>query len=157
MYCPSCNAENQPIAKFCVECGIAFQADCLKGGFKNPPAAKFCQECGGSLRPESVPQLRVSPSQARSAKPGRDERTSLATDAASDGERKTLTALFADIKGSMELMEDLDPEEARACCADNNRRDEARAMLAEIYKWFTEGFDTADLKDAAELLRELGA
>jgi class 3 adenylate cyclase len=31
-----------------------------------------------------------------------------------DGERKTVTALFADIKGSMDLMEDLDPEEARA-------------------------------------------
>ena len=31
-----------------------------------------------------------------------------------DGERKTVTALFADLKGSMELMEDLDPEEARA-------------------------------------------
>jgi len=33
---------------------------------------------------------------------------------ATDGERKTVTALFADIKGSMDLMEDLDPEEARA-------------------------------------------
>src|ERR1019366_4840626 len=33
---------------------------------------------------------------------------------APDGERKTVTALFADIKGSTELMEDLDPEEARA-------------------------------------------
>jgi predicted ATPase len=32
------------------------------------------------------------------------------------------------------------------------RRDEARAMLAEIYGWFTEGFDTADLKDAKALL-----
>ncbi len=40
---------------------------------------------------------------------------------------------------------------------DNNRRDEARAMLAEIYNWFTEGFDTADLKDAKALLQELGA
>jgi len=38
---------------------------------------------------------------------------------------------------------------------DNNRRDEARAMLAEIYNWFTEGFDTADLKDAKALLDEL--
>jgi predicted ATPase len=37
------------------------------------------------------------------------------------------------------------------------RRDEARAMLAEIYNWFTEGFDTADLKDAKALLDELGA
>ena len=36
------------------------------------------------------------------------------------------------------------------------RRDEARAMLAEIYGWFTEGFDTADLKDAKALLDELG-
>ncbi len=38
---------------------------------------------------------------------------------------------------------------------DIGRRDEARAMLAEIYNWFTEGFDTADLKDAKALLEEL--
>ncbi|MBV8357615.1 MAG: AAA family ATPase, partial [Deltaproteobacteria bacterium] len=38
---------------------------------------------------------------------------------------------------------------------DTNRRDEARMMLAEIYNWFTEGFDTADLKDAKALLDEL--
>ena len=37
---------------------------------------------------------------------------------------------------------------------DTNRRDEACAMLAEIYNWFTEGFDTADLKDAKPLLEE---
>jgi predicted ATPase len=36
-------------------------------------------------------------------------------------------------------------------------RDEARAMLADIYNWFTEGFDTADLKDAKALLDELTA
>jgi predicted ATPase len=34
-------------------------------------------------------------------------------------------------------------------------RDEARTMLASIYNWFTEGFDTADLKDAKALLDEL--
>jgi predicted ATPase len=39
--------------------------------------------------------------------------------------------------------------------AKRGRRDEARAMLAEIYGWFTEGFDTADLKDAKALLDEL--
>jgi predicted ATPase len=38
---------------------------------------------------------------------------------------------------------------------DQGRRDEAGAMLAEIYGWFTEGFDTADLKDAKALLEEL--
>jgi predicted ATPase len=40
---------------------------------------------------------------------------------------------------------------------DTNRRDEARAMLSEIYNWFTEGFDTADLKDAKALLDDLSA
>ena len=39
---------------------------------------------------------------------------------------------------------------------DTNRRREARAMLAAIYNWFTEGFDTADLKEAKALLDELG-
>jgi predicted ATPase len=38
---------------------------------------------------------------------------------------------------------------------DTGRLDEARSMLAEIYNWFTEGFDTADLKDAKALLDEL--
>jgi predicted ATPase len=41
--------------------------------------------------------------------------------------------------------------------ARQGKRDEARAMLAEIYTWFTEGFDTADLKDAKALLDELSA
>jgi hypothetical protein len=39
---------------------------------------------------------------------------------------------------------------------DTGSRDEARTMLADIYGWFTEGFDTADLKDAKALLEELG-
>jgi predicted ATPase len=39
--------------------------------------------------------------------------------------------------------------------ASQDRRDEARAMLAEIYNCFTEGFDTADLKEAKALLQEL--
>ncbi len=38
---------------------------------------------------------------------------------------------------------------------DTNRRDEARTILAEIYGWFSEGFDTPDLKDARALLAEL--
>ena len=38
-----------------------------------------------------------------------------------------------------------------------DRRDEARAMLSEIYSWFTEGFDTADLKEAKALLEELSS
>ena len=41
--------------------------------------------------------------------------------------------------------------------AKQGRREEARTMLADIYNWFTEGFDTADLKDAKALLDELGS
>ena len=40
--------------------------------------------------------------------------------------------------------------------ANQGQRDDARTMLAEIYNWFSEGFDTADLKDAQALLDELG-
>jgi len=39
---------------------------------------------------------------------------------------------------------------------DRGRRDEARDLLAQVYGWFTEGFDTADLKEAKALLDELG-
>ena len=44
---------------------------------------------------------------------------------------------------------------AQRLLAHQDRRDEARAMLTEIYNWFTEGFDTADLKDAKALLEQL--
>ncbi len=36
-----------------------------------------------------------------------------------------------------------------------DKKEEARQMLAEIYGWFTEGFDTADLKEAKALLEQL--
>jgi hypothetical protein len=47
------------------------------------------------------------------------------------------------------------PGSRRSELAKQGRRDEARAMLTEIYNWFTEGFDTADLKDAKALLDQL--
>src|SRR5260370_589936 len=114
MRCPSCTAENQRTAKFCVQCGTAFQAPCMKCGFKNPPAAKFCQECGASLESGAASQPQIAAPPAKLGKPPLDERPSLEPHEIPEGERKTVTALFADIKGSMELMEDLDPEEARA-------------------------------------------
>jgi ribosomal protein L40E len=114
MRCPSCNAENQPTAKFCIECGTAFPIPCSKCGFRNPPSAKFCQECGTSLKPGDGPQ------QVRSGLSPTSREITIANQEPSlkpneiPGERKTVTAFFADIKGSMELIEGLDPEEARA-------------------------------------------
>jgi predicted ATPase len=40
---------------------------------------------------------------------------------------------------------------------DQGKRDEARDLLAPVYGWFTEGFDTLDLKQAKELLDELAS
>ena len=40
---------------------------------------------------------------------------------------------------------------------DQGKRDEARDLLAPVYGWFTEGFDTLDLKEAKALLEELAA
>src|SRR5216683_1624892 len=78
---------------------------CSHCRFENPPGFKFCGQCTTPLVPGApVPHLSKSSISIRE----RDSAETL------DGERKTVTALFADIKGSMELMEDLDPEEARA-------------------------------------------
>jgi class 3 adenylate cyclase len=92
---------------------------CSKCEFENSLAFKFCGECAASLPAAVVASS--SPQAASTAPPfhttAPDIRvTSEQSDASTviDGERKTVTALFADIKGSTELMEDLDPEEARA-------------------------------------------
>ena len=103
--CTKCGAENREGAKFCSECATSFATKCPRCGAANAPGAKFCDECAASLAsPSSVPQsaepVRVAAEQADAS--------------ALEGERKTVTALFADIKGSTELEQDLDPEEARA-------------------------------------------
>ena len=109
MRCQNCSAENPQGAKFCVQCAIPFQRRCPKCDFENPPDARFCAQCASSLtggqpaKPAAGPTSSVLRPTVAEPEPR-----------AIEGERKTVTALFADIKGSMELMEDLDPEEARA-------------------------------------------
>jgi class 3 adenylate cyclase len=76
-------------------------------GAVNRLGAKFCDGCGASL-------IGSAPPPASTSTVGVRFRTDVAAPDELDGERKTVTALFADIKGSMDLMEDLDPEEARA-------------------------------------------
>jgi class 3 adenylate cyclase len=109
MRCLSCGAENPEGLKFCNECAAPFKRRCAKCGFDNVPTAKFCGECAAPLN-ESAGRLRISQESA----PQHHILARVDSDTPVDGERKTVTALFADIKGSMELMEDLDPEEARA-------------------------------------------
>jgi class 3 adenylate cyclase/tetratricopeptide (TPR) repeat protein len=113
MRCAKCGTESKTGRKFCANCGNALAIRCPKCGAENEPSSKFCEDCGAALAPV-LPNARVLENP-----PQRQPEIHFAAGAddsagALDGERKTVTALFADIKGSMELMEDLDPEEARA-------------------------------------------
>src|SRR5215831_13766704 len=101
MRCPDCYADNQPAAKFCIDCGAAFSLACAKCSFENPPNAKFCQECGTPFKPRAQPpQVPSQPSPTCPEITIADETVSLRPDTIPDGERKTITALFADLKGS---------------------------------------------------------
>jgi class 3 adenylate cyclase len=72
----------------------------------NPPESKFCNHCGAAL---AAPSAR--PQGPRAYTPPHLAEKILTTRAALEGERKQVTVLFADVKGSMELAERLDPEE----------------------------------------------
>jgi class 3 adenylate cyclase len=113
MRCTKCGTESTTSGKFCPECGNPLSKRCPKCATDNKPMSKFCEECGTALR-AAMESAQPGSFQARpTALDIRVTREHSATDLV-EGERKTVTALFADIKGSTELMEDLDPEEARA-------------------------------------------
>jgi class 3 adenylate cyclase len=107
MRCSKCGTESTSGRKFCPECGAPFANRCPKCGAESAPTAKFCEDCGAPLGAAA----------AASSTKSNDSPIRVADSSASEnleGERKTVTALFADIKGSTELEQDLDPEEARA-------------------------------------------
>jgi class 3 adenylate cyclase/ribosomal protein L40E len=118
MRCPSCNHDNSADASFCDACGAKLDSICATCGTTNQPGARFCKKCGTRIATKSAPaKLAAASSNAASAAPNirvAPESTSPDASTTLEGERKTVTAVFADLKGSTELMEDLDPEEARA-------------------------------------------
>src|SRR5512138_2375424 len=76
---------------------------CAACGTKLPPVAKFCLECGHPVVPATPAAADIDT----------DARARATTVAALEGERKLVTVLFADLKGSLELIADRDPEEVR--------------------------------------------
>ena len=112
MTCPRCHAENREGRRFCAKCAAPLTTVCPSCGFPNEPGEDFC---GGCAAPLTVPSR---PAEARFASPQSYTPKHLAakiltSKAALEGERKQVTVLFADLKGSMELLADRDPEEAR--------------------------------------------
>ena len=124
MICPTCSFENPPDANFCQNCGSALERKCLNCSTINSASAKFCKQCG--VRLESTPGANsVGVDQGRrSAPPSTDPRlarlvantpTALADKIRSvahlSGERRVVTALFADVVGSTALAAHMDPED----------------------------------------------
>ena len=112
MNCPQCRHDAPPKAKFCPECGAALPATCTNCGRDLPQSARFCPECGHrvSSEPAAVAARFDSPAVYT---PKHLAEKILGSKDALEGERKQVTVLFADLKGSMELLADRDPEEAR--------------------------------------------
>src|SRR5919109_356478 len=117
MRCPHCGFDNPEGLKFCGECGTPLTAPCPRCGFANPPQFKFCGDCGAPLgpasRPSNTPTLASQPQPPSHHTPTYLAEKILTSKTALEGERKQVTVLFADLKGSMELLADRDPEEAR--------------------------------------------
>ena len=131
MRCQSCGSDNPEGVNFCIECAAPFKNRCPNCGFENLSRAKFCGGCAFSLTADPRPlvsgfKFQVSSSQPLSLQSPAGytpkhlaerilaEQAAMEARGAIEGERKTITALFADIKGSMDLIEPLDPEEARS-------------------------------------------
>ncbi len=106
--CPACRRENPEENAFCGGCGARLARVCPGCQRENPPDQSFCGGCGHPLIP---------PADARAEREPRDYTPKhladkiLQSKSALEGERKQVTVLFADVKGSMELAEQLDPEE----------------------------------------------
>jgi len=109
MKCPRCQQENPAGQKFCGDCGARLTDSCLACGAANPPGQKFCGECGAALSPGRARQLATPDAYT----PKHLAERIIHSKAALAGERKQVTVLFADLKGSMELLADRGPEEAR--------------------------------------------
>jgi class 3 adenylate cyclase/tetratricopeptide (TPR) repeat protein len=115
--CSSCGHPNREGARFCGGCGANLEVPkpCPSCGSENPAGQRFCDECGSKLEaqdgaaPASAAAFTPTPVELPEhlSRKIRDQAAGLA------GERKQVTVLFADVMGSMELAERLDPEQWR--------------------------------------------
>jgi class 3 adenylate cyclase/tetratricopeptide (TPR) repeat protein len=98
MTCPVCRHDNPPGSGACLGCGAPLAYGCPVCGAHPPVKSSFCNQCGTPLDPSQGARHRGETLFAESSR---------------EGERKQVTILFADLKGSMDLLVDTDPEDAR--------------------------------------------
>ena len=137
MHCAGCGSENREGAKFCNDCGAPLSLPCPSCQAENRPGARFCNECGTPLTRQSG--VRSSASEVEEEV---EECFRKAIRVAQKQQAKSL-----ELRAVMSLSR---------LWQHQGKREDARQMLAEIYGWFTEGFDTKDLQEAKALLVELG-
>ncbi|MFQ5896678.1 MAG: AAA family ATPase [Candidatus Methylomirabilia bacterium] len=110
MNCPRCQEENPAQARFCMTCGAGLALACTKCGTELPTGAAFCFACGQPATAAPTARHFASP---EGYTPKHLAERILTSRSGLEGERKQVTVLFADLKGSMELLADRDPEDAR--------------------------------------------
>jgi class 3 adenylate cyclase/tetratricopeptide (TPR) repeat protein len=112
MKCAHCQTDNSDDASFCDECGAPVDMNCSHCGESNRPSAKFCRKCGQRLGVAAAVSAAES-SAGQTVVPKHLAEKILASRRFIEGERKQVTVLFADIRGSTSVVEKLDPEEVR--------------------------------------------
>jgi len=113
MKCSRCQHENASEARYCNACGVRLELTCSSCGRANAPGSLFCNQCGHTLTGSDSAASAQHSASPESHLPKHLAEKILASKSALEGERKQVTVLFADVKGSMELLGDRDPEEVR--------------------------------------------
>src|SRR4029077_7979486 len=115
MICVQCQSDNSFDAIFCDHCGARLETTCPKCGKPKRQEAKYCRNCGQLINhtaEAATPTVLGVPS-PESYVPRHLAEKILASRQSLEGERKQVTVLFADIRGSTRLLEGLDPEEGQ--------------------------------------------
>src|SRR5215475_3782973 len=113
MRCPQCQQDNPAEARFCNGCGAHLWLACPSCSHVNPSGSRFCNGCGTKLGEQTAAGTEPRFSSPESYTPKHLAEKILTSKAALEGERKQVTVLFADLKSSMDLFSNRDPEEAR--------------------------------------------
>ena len=127
MNCLACGALNASESQHCVSCGAALVERCASCGTTISAGDNFCGSCGAPRGPGPLTAIGTS---APLHLPSHLAKRIISSRNALEGERKQITVLFADVKGSTSLIEDLDPEQV-----ERRLRPALRAMINAVHRY----------------------